>query len=148
MKWFIISCVALFFSATTVAQSDSWQSQRYVKKNAYYLQKTQKVFYFSPRDKRWAAYENGRKVKSGPANGGKPGYRTPQGVFYVMNKQGPYHVSSVDILFIQMAHAAALRCHTQCILPNKVMLFMAHPLFQIKTAAMGVFVSKHRQRNG
>ena len=78
--------VLLLFSFSAMADSGSI--------NAPKKQKVQKVFVFDPKTKTWAAYENGRKIKSGVANGGKPGYKTPTGVFYVYNKAGANHVSS------------------------------------------------------
>lgn len=55
----------------------------------------ERAFVFSPRDREWAAYDaNGYKVSGGIANGGKPGYRTPQGTYRSYSRMGPGHVSS------------------------------------------------------
>lgn len=41
----------------------------------------------------WGAYENGKKIKSGPVSCGKSGYRTPNGEYKIYRKTG-YNFSS------------------------------------------------------
>lgn len=90
MKFFIPTVLAILtLSTSAIAQYD----QSYTK-NKPHLIKVEKVFIFSPHDKYWAAYVNGRKIRDGIANGGKPGYRTPTGVFHVMSRKNVYYVSS------------------------------------------------------
>lgn len=90
MKFFIAAILGvLTLSSTALAQYD----QSTAKKKSHFL-KVEKVFVFSPHNKYWAAYINGKKIRDGVANGGKPGYRTPTGVFYVMSKKGVHYVSS------------------------------------------------------
>ncbi|HLB56492.1 MAG TPA: L,D-transpeptidase [Coxiellaceae bacterium] len=95
MKLFIAICSAtlLSFSISALAQSNQSYSKQY-SKNPSAQVKAEKVFIFDPRTKKWAAYQNGKKVGSGPANGGKPGYHTPRGTFHIYSKKGPNHVSS------------------------------------------------------
>lgn len=94
MKFLTTAAIALLAVSTIAAAQDRYYDRGHHTQTARY-QAPQKVFVFSPRDKHWVAYENGHKVASGVANGGMDGHRTPVGVFHVMDKAGPYHVSSV-----------------------------------------------------
>lgn len=97
MKWFIAtSCVALLsFSITAFAQSNQYYSNQYSNNTKSYQQKDERVFVFYPRKNKWEAYQNGRKIKSGVANGGAPGgHETPTGVYHIYSKKGVNHVSS------------------------------------------------------
>lgn len=89
MKFFVIAMLtALMFFTATCAEA------KHLNLNSKYKIQNQKVFIFYPHDLRWAAYENGHKIKSGIANGGKPGHRTPVGVFRVLDRKGPNYLST------------------------------------------------------
>jgi len=87
MKFLIVVASTVIILSTAMPAQASYSDSKYRMQN-------QKVFVFYPRELRWVAYENGRKIKSGVANGGKPGYKTPSGVFYIYSKNGVNHVSS------------------------------------------------------
>jgi len=92
MKYPILIALSISFSITTTAFADQSQFKKPSKNITQH--KVEKVFVFSPRTKYWAAYENGHKIRSGVANGGKPGYQTPAGTFRVIDKKGPTYLST------------------------------------------------------
>jgi lipoprotein-anchoring transpeptidase ErfK/SrfK len=103
---FIISSLivgALFvLSHTALANQNSIKAFNQIHSNsvlpaASKIVLARNTFVFSPREKRWYAYDSkGRLVKSGRASGGrsycpdiKRSCRTPSGVYYVRSKGGP-----------------------------------------------------------
>lgn len=84
MKW----SVAL--SAMVLSCSIDAGAQQYDNSSP----KEERYFIFDPNSQKWAAFVNGRKVASGPANGGGPGLETPSGTFHIYTKKGPGYLSN------------------------------------------------------
>lgn len=78
------------FSLSALAASESG------KKKIFTSNQSSTVFVFSPKHLSWAAYYNGKKIRSGKASGGKAycpdigrGCKTIVGTFRIISKKGP-----------------------------------------------------------
>lgn len=89
MKWLTgLLVIFLLYSVAATAQSYQQNGTRYAPV------KEERYFVFDPKTEKWTAFINGRKVASGPANGGRPGLETPEGVYHIHSKMGPDYRSS------------------------------------------------------